>query len=56
MSDQGQAPVALVASAPVKIWTENSNQGKFSPGTKHGEAIFKMKRKWLPKDKQVALQ
>ena len=35
------APVA--AAAPIKIWTENPNQGKFNPGTKAGEAIFKLK-------------
>ena len=36
-----QAPVA--AAVPVENWTENPNQGKFNPGTKAGEAIFKLK-------------
>ncbi len=56
MADQGQAPVAPVAPAPVKVWTENPNQGNFNPCTKHGEEIFKMKTKGLPNYKQLALQ
>ena len=39
--NENQAPVA--AAVPVEIWTENPNQGKFNPGTKAGEAIFKLK-------------
>ena len=47
--------MAPVAPDPVEVWTENPNQRKFNPGTKHGEAIFKIKTKRLSEDKQLAL-
>ena len=41
--NQPNPPVA-VAAAP-KIWSENSAEGTFNPGTKEGTSIFKLKTK-----------
>ena len=41
--NQNANPAPVAAPVPVEIWTENPNQGKFNPGTKAGEAIFKLK-------------
>ena len=41
--NQNANQALVAAAAPVEIWTENPNQGKFNPGTKAGEAIFKLK-------------
>ena len=52
--NQNQAPVA--PAVPVEIWTENPNQGKFNPGTKAGEAIFKLKSSsGLEENKKLSL-
>ena len=39
-----------------EVWTENPTQGDFNPGTKSGEAIFKLKAKGLPDDKRITLE
>ena len=50
-NDQPTVNVTM-PSAP-EVWTENPTQGDFNPGTKSGEAIFKMKTKGLPDDKRI---
>jgi hypothetical protein len=53
-ADENAAP-AGAATAQAEVWTENPNQGKFNPGTKAGEAVFKLKTKGLPEDKRLPL-
>ncbi len=52
---QPQQVNVTIPLAP-EIWTENPTQGDFNPGTKSGEAIFKLKTKGLPKDKRISLE
>ena len=57
MADDASAAGSAAAPQPAsaEVWTENPMQGKFNPGTKSGEAIFKLKTKGLPEGKRISL-
>ena len=54
-ADAQQQVNVTLPSAP-EIWTENPTQGDFNPGTKAGEAIFKLKSKGPSDDKRIGFE